>query len=212
MSAKTMREQIFEMFDEGLTVDEVVKETGNKKNTIQTYKSWWNKERQEGRITKVAETLKTEAPKEKTDDFKALEEENKSLMRRISELRDVNRKAGDESQKLTDKVNKLQDENESLEAQLNVLKQDFKTLNDDYTKKSDMLNESADENDELKSKLKEFDDMKRHIELLRQELELKNESLKAYKSERDYALELHHKEHQKLNHLYKFIVLEKEVM
>ena len=212
MSAKTKREQIFEMFDEGLTIDEVVEETGNKKNTIQTYKSWWNKERQEGRITKVAETLKTESSKEKTDDFKALEEENKSLMRRISELRDVNRKAGDETQKLTDEVNELKDENESLEAQLNVLKQDFKTLNDDYTKKSDMLNELADENKKLKEKLNAFEDSKRHIELLQQEIQLKNDSIKAYKDERDYALELHHKEHQKLNHLYKFIVLEKEVM
>src|SRR5699024_10445923 len=175
MSAKTKREQIFEMFDEGLTIEEVVEETGNKKNTIQTYKSWWNKERQEGRITKVAETLKTESPKEKTDDFKALEEENKSLMRRISELRDVNRKAGDETQKLTDEANELKDENESLEAQLNVLKQDFKILNDDYTKKSDMLNEMTDENEELKEKLNAFEDKIRHIKLLQQEIQLKND-------------------------------------
>src|SRR5699024_10987491 len=135
-----------------------------------------------------------------------------SLMRRISELRDVNRKAGDETQKLTDEVNELKDENESLEAQLNVLKQDFKTLNDDYTKKSDVVNELADENKKLKEKLNAFEDSKRHIELLQQEIQLKNDSIKAYKDERDYALELHHKEHQKLNHLYKFIVLEKEVM
>lgn len=212
MSAKTKREQIFEMFDEGLTVEEVVEETGNKKNTIQTYKSWWNKERQEGRITKVAETLKTEAPNEKTDDFKALEEENKSLMRRISELRDVNRKAGDETQRLTDKANELKDENESLEAQLNVLKQDFKTLNDDYTKQSDVVNELADENEELKAELKEFDDLKRHLELLRQELELKNESLKAYKSERDDVIDLYRKEKQKHELIYRYVTLEKEVM
>ena len=207
--------KVEDLMQAGKSAKEIQKETGLTISTVYSYMSTIRNsnsksiktktKNKKGKVDKMAKV-------EETNEIEALEEENKSLMRRISELRDVNRKAGDETQRLTDEVNELKDENESLEAQLNVLKQDFKTLNDDYTKKSDMLNELADENEELKAALKEFDDLKRHLELLRQELDLKNESLKAYKSERDDVIDLYRKEKQKHELIYRYVTLEKEVM